>query len=125
MCLLQEFFRAILGHIREQMVKLEQGKDFNGSVTWTEKAKAQQYYDSLNIEKDPSSKEKWLNRTRLIAERRQRFASKLSFVEDDEAAVGVKSQIPEDPIPVKVGSPLIGEAVNSDHEPTKTTPNTT
>jgi hypothetical protein len=59
--------------------KLEQGKDFLGVVTWTEKAKAQQYYDSLDIEHDSQAKEKWLKRTQLIAERRERAASRLSL----------------------------------------------
>jgi hypothetical protein len=41
-------------------------------VTWTEKAKAQQYYDSLDIERDGVAREKWLNRARVLAERRHR-----------------------------------------------------
>jgi hypothetical protein len=74
----KEFFRVSLNDIRESVIKLEQGKDFNGTVTWTEKAKAQQYYDSLDIERDVQAKEKWLKRTQLIAERRERAVSRLS-----------------------------------------------
>jgi F0F1-type ATP synthase membrane subunit b/b' len=80
----KEFFRVSLDDIRQGVIKLEQGKDFNGTVTWTEKAKAQQYYDSLDIEHDPQAKEKWLKRTLLIAERRERAASKLSVSDDRE-----------------------------------------
>jgi F0F1-type ATP synthase membrane subunit b/b' len=74
----KEFFRVSLNDIRDSVIKLEQGKDFNGTVTWTEKAKAQQYHDSLDIERDSQAKEKWLKRTQLIAERRERAASRLS-----------------------------------------------
>lgn len=80
----KEFFRVSLNDIRESVIKLEQGKDFNGTVTWTEKAKAQQYYDSLDIERDSQAKEKWLKRTQLIAERRERAVSKLSLLNGHE-----------------------------------------
>jgi len=80
----KEFFRVNLNDIRQSVIKLEQGKDFNGTVTWTEKAKAQQYYDSLDIERDSQAKEKWRNRTQLIAERRQRALSRLSVSNDRE-----------------------------------------
>jgi hypothetical protein len=53
-------------------------------LTWTEKAKAQQYYDSLDIEHDSQAKEKWLKRARLIAERRERAASRPSVSNDRE-----------------------------------------
>lgn len=80
----KEFFRVSLDDIRQGVIKLEQGKDFNGTVTWTEKAKAQQYYDSLDIEHDSQAKEKWLKRARLIAERRERAASRPSVSNDRE-----------------------------------------
>jgi hypothetical protein len=73
-----------LDDIRQGVVKLEHGKDFNGTVTWTEKAKAQQYYDSLDIEHDSQAKEKWLERTQVIAERRERATSRLSVSDDRE-----------------------------------------
>jgi hypothetical protein len=80
----KEFFRVSLDDIRQGVIKLEQGKDFNGTVTWTEKAKAQQFYDSLDIEHDPQAKEKWLKRALLIAERRERAASSPSVSNDRE-----------------------------------------
>jgi F0F1-type ATP synthase membrane subunit b/b' len=80
----KEFFRVSLDDIRQGVIKLEQGKDFNGTVTWTEKAKAQQYYDSLDIEHDSQAKEKWLKRARLIAERRERAVSRPSVSNDRE-----------------------------------------
>ena len=82
----KEFFRVSLKEIREMVDKLEQGRDFNGAVTWTEKAKAQQYYDSLDIDHDPEVKDKWLKRARLLAERRERAALRLSVVEDLQGA---------------------------------------
>jgi hypothetical protein len=78
----KEFFRVSLNDIRQMVEKLEQGKDSNGAVTWTEKAKAQQYYDSLDIDHDPEVKDKWLKRARLLAERRERAALRLSVAED-------------------------------------------
>jgi len=78
----KEFFRVSLEDIRQQMIKLEQGKDFNGTVTWTEKAKAQQYYDSLDIEKDSQAKEKWMKRARFLVERRERAASRTSISDE-------------------------------------------
>ena len=80
----KEFFRVSLDDIRQGVIKLEQGKDFNGTVTWTEKAKAQQYYDSLDIEHDSQAKEKWLKRAQIMAERRERAASRLSVSNDRE-----------------------------------------
>jgi len=80
----KEFLRVSLEDIRQSMARLVEGRDFVGAVTWTEKAKAQQYYDSLDIEHDSQAKEKWLKRTRLIAERRERAASRLSVLGDRE-----------------------------------------
>jgi hypothetical protein len=81
----KEFFRVSLGEIRHCVEKLEEGKDFRGTVTWTEKAKAQQYYDSLDIENDSQAREKWLQRARVLAERRQRFAPKNLMAENGAA----------------------------------------
>lgn len=78
----KEFFRVSLNDIRQMVEKLEQGKDFNGAVTWTEKAKAQQYYESLDIDHDPQVKDKWLKRTRLLADRRERAALRLSVADE-------------------------------------------
>ena len=78
----KEFFRVGLNDIRQAVEKLEQGKDFLGTVTWTEKAKAQQYYDSLDIEHDPQAQDKWLKRARLLAERRERATLRLSVSDD-------------------------------------------
>ena len=67
----KEFFRVPLDEIRSFVASLELGKDFLGQVAWSEKARAQQYYDTLDIERDPVAREKWLRRTKLLAERRQ------------------------------------------------------
>lgn len=74
----KEFFRITLNEIRQVIEKLEPGKDYLGTVVWTEKAKAQQYQDTLNIDRDSDAKEKWLARARLVAERRQRITSRTS-----------------------------------------------
>ena len=86
----KEFFRVSLADIRQGMIKLEQGKDFNGTVTWTEKAKAQQYYDSLDIDHDSEAKEKWFKRAQFIAERRDRAAPRLSIPERRETPAGAQ-----------------------------------
>ena len=82
----KEFFRVGLNDIRQAVEKLEQGKDFMGTVTWTEKAKAQQYYDSLDIEHDPQVQDKWLKRARLLAERRERAALRTPVSDDLQTA---------------------------------------
>jgi len=68
----KEFFRLNFSQIRQGVEKLELGRDFSGTVTWTEKAKAQQYYDSLDIDQNLEKKDKWIKRASLLAERRQR-----------------------------------------------------
>jgi hypothetical protein len=81
----KEFFRVSLDDIRQGVNRLELGKDFLGTITWTEKAKAQQFYDSLDIDKDTNAKEKWLQRARLLAERRERNIFRMSISEEAEA----------------------------------------
>jgi hypothetical protein len=80
----KEFFRVGLNDIRQAVEKLELGKDFIGTVTWTEKARAQQYYDSLDIDHDAEVKDKWLKRARLLAERRERATLRLAVAEDHQ-----------------------------------------
>jgi hypothetical protein len=80
----KEFFRVTLEDIRKRVESLEHGKDVLGTVTWTEKATAQQYYDSMDIERDGAARERWLQRTRLIAERRQRDAVRISVLDEME-----------------------------------------
>ena len=84
----KEFFRVNLEDIRQGVNRLELGKDFTGTVIWTEKAKAQQFYDSLSIDRDAQSKEKWLQRARVLAERRERNVPKPSVSEEDEEITG-------------------------------------
>ncbi|MGD1277645.1 MAG: DUF4041 domain-containing protein [Tepidisphaeraceae bacterium] len=79
----KEFFRVSLDDIRERVESLEQGKDFLGKVTWSEKARAQQYYDSLDIERDPIARERWLKRTRLLVERRRHGNARMSASNGD------------------------------------------
>ncbi|MFI5166051.1 MAG: DUF4041 domain-containing protein [Thermoanaerobaculales bacterium] len=81
----KEFFRVGLNEIRQEIEKLEQGKDVSGLVTWTEKAKAQQYYESLGIDQDAEQKEKWLQAERRRVERRARVTQRLSFADRDES----------------------------------------
>jgi hypothetical protein len=78
----KEFFRINLNDIRQVVEKLDQGKDVKGTVTWTEKAKAQQYFDSVHIDGDSLVKEKWFAvahaRAQLFAERRERASLRAS-----------------------------------------------
>jgi hypothetical protein len=80
----KEFFRVSLNDIRQMVEKLEHGKDFHGAVTWTEKAKAQQYYESLDIDHDPEVKDKWFKRARLLAERRERATLRLAVADNEQ-----------------------------------------
>lgn len=80
----KEFFRVGLKEIRQEVEKLEQGKDFTG-VTWTEKARAQQYYDSLDIDQRPETREKWLEAERRRIERRARAIGRSLLADRDES----------------------------------------
>jgi hypothetical protein len=84
----KEFFRVGLNEIRQEVEKLEQGKDFSGTVTWTEKARAQQYYETLDIEQHMETKEKWLEAERRRVERRARAIGRLSLADRDESGEG-------------------------------------
>jgi hypothetical protein len=77
----KEYFRLSLNEIRQMVSKLELGRDFNGTVTWTEKAKAQQYYESLDIDKDSQAKEKWLEAARQRVERREKLLARMSVAQ--------------------------------------------
>jgi hypothetical protein len=68
----KEFFRVSLADIHQEVDKLKQGEDFV-IKTWTEKAIAQEYKDSLEIENDPQKKEKWLARQKAVTDRQLRF----------------------------------------------------
>jgi len=68
----KEFFRVSLADIHQEMDKLKQGEDFV-IKTWTEKAIAQEYKDSIEIENDPQKKEKWLARQKAVTDRQLRF----------------------------------------------------
>lgn len=84
----KEFFKVTLDDIRRGMEGLEQGKDFLGTITWTEKARAQQHYETLEIENNPAEREKWLKREQLLAARRQRDNITISASESDEQGAG-------------------------------------
>jgi hypothetical protein len=68
----KEFFRVSLADIHLEMDKLKQGEDFV-IKTWTEKAIAQEFKDSIEIENDPQKKEKWLARQKAMTDRQLRF----------------------------------------------------
>ncbi len=91
----KEFFRVSLSEIRQAVEKLDPRKDLKGTVTWTEKAKAQQYFDSLHIDSDSQVKEKWFSvaqaRARLFAERRERAFLKAQSLSESEDGVNGES----------------------------------
>jgi hypothetical protein len=68
----KEFFRVSLADIHQEFDKLKQGEDFVIKA-WTEKAIAQEYKDSLEIENDPQKKDKWLVRQKAMTDRQLRF----------------------------------------------------
>jgi hypothetical protein len=74
----KEFFRVTLDQIKLEINKLEAGKDFTGTVVWTERAKAQQFYESLGIDRDAEAKQKWLDASRRRIERRERSLFRLN-----------------------------------------------
>jgi hypothetical protein len=68
----KEFFRISLAEIRQEIDKLKQGEDFTVKV-WTDKAVAEQYRETLDIESDPQKKAKWLASQKERAERQLKF----------------------------------------------------
>lgn len=68
----KEFFRVNLSEIHQELDKLKQGEDFTVKI-WTDKAVAQEYKDSLDIESDPQKKEKWLARQKALTDRQLRW----------------------------------------------------
>jgi len=84
----KEFFRVGLNEIRQAVEKLEQGKDFDGTVVWTERARAQQFYESLDIEQNADAREKWLEAERRRVERRARAMWRLSLADQEEGGDG-------------------------------------
>ncbi|MDD3021966.1 MAG: DUF4041 domain-containing protein [Alphaproteobacteria bacterium] len=72
----KEFFRVDLGHIREEVGK------FGLTAKWTMAAAAQEYYESLAIEKaikeDPARRDAWI--------KRQLVLEPVSYVVDDQIA---------------------------------------
>lgn len=83
----KEFFRVSLGEIRGIVERLQQGTDFI-CVKWTEKARAQQYYDTLDIDGDQIKKDTWLKRTRLQVARRSREPVGISALDDESDGNG-------------------------------------
>jgi hypothetical protein len=73
----KEFFRVDLEEIRKFVNTLTQGVDILGQVIWTEKAQAEQYRESQRIENDAAELEKWLGRSRAIAERKRREETRM------------------------------------------------
>jgi hypothetical protein len=87
----KEFFRVSLAEIHREVERLNQGEDFT-ILNWTDKAVAQEYRDSFEIENDPEKKAKWLARQKAETDRQlKRDAMQLSIPDahgtddDDEA----------------------------------------
>ena len=84
----KEFFRVSLTDIHQEIEKLNKGEDFT-LKTWTEKATATEYRDSLDIENDPNKKETWVKRQQALSARQMQL-DKLMFpvlsnLEDDDS----------------------------------------
>src|SRR6185295_19083804 len=71
----KEFFRVTLKELKDEIIKLEPGKDFSGEMIWkeTERARAQQFFESQDIDSDAQKVEKWLQASRRRIERRERM----------------------------------------------------
>lgn len=67
----KEFFRVNLTDIHQEIERLKQGEDFLIKA-WTELAIATEYKESLDIDGDPTKKEKWLIRQSALVDRVQR-----------------------------------------------------
>jgi Domain of unknown function (DUF4041)/Meiotically up-regulated gene 113 len=70
----KEFFRVSLADIHQEIEKLKQGDDFTVK-SWTDKAVATEYRDSLDIESDPEKKSKWLTRQKALTDRQLKVDS--------------------------------------------------
>jgi len=84
----KEFFRVSLTDIHQEIEKLNKGEDFT-LKTWTEKATATEYGDSLDIENDPNKKETRVKRQQALSARQMQL-DKLMFpvlsnLEDDDS----------------------------------------
>ena len=64
----KEFFRISLAEIRQEIDKLNEGKDFT-IKRWSEMAAAADYKESQDIENSVEKKEKWLERQKALSER--------------------------------------------------------
>jgi hypothetical protein len=77
----KEFFRVSLAEIHQEIEKLKQGEDFT-IKEWTDKAVATEYRESLDIEKDPQEKAKWLARQKALTDRQLKLDTQRISVPD-------------------------------------------
>jgi hypothetical protein len=77
----KEFFRVSLTEIRQEVEKLREGKDFTGSVNWTEEARATQWKETRDIESSREKLEKWLRSEQAKARRSPEIDAASSFDE--------------------------------------------
>jgi hypothetical protein len=61
----------------------KQGDDFTVK-SWTDKAVATEYRDSLDIESDPQKKAKWLTRQKALTDRQLKFDSLRFSIPDSQ-----------------------------------------
>ena len=81
----KEFFRVSLAEIHQEIEKLKLGEDFTVKE-WTDKAVATEYRESLDIEKDPQEKAKWLARQKALTDRQIKLdAQRISVPDATEA----------------------------------------
>ena len=89
----KEFFRITLADVRKVLEKLTEEKVIKTAVQWLEKSRAQQYFESLDIDRDSEAKDKWLKRTRLLAERRERALAKSDFVDIEDTSGNLEGPV--------------------------------
>ncbi len=84
----KEFFRVSLTEIHQEIEKLKEGHNFT-IKTWTDKAIATEFQESVCIEKDPERKLKWLARQKTQTDRQLKEDSSRVLTPDE---VGIEDE---------------------------------
>jgi len=73
MNLRKEFFRVSLSEIMDVVSKVRARREEPGEVIWTEKSRAQQYFETAAIENDLERTKEWLEESTERANKRERY----------------------------------------------------
>jgi hypothetical protein len=78
----KEFFRVSLAEIHQEIEKLKEGHDFLVK-TWTDKAVATEFQESVSIETNPERKLKWLARQKVQTDRQLKADGSRVIIPDE------------------------------------------